>query len=97
MRAFRVLSSGLRLRFACICWHSRARYGRVRTPLEKREAIVEAFEAEGMSAARFARHYGLNYSTAPLPAGCRKLNCQLRVWKSLMNMGMHMTQPDALY
>lgn len=37
--------------------------GRVRTPLEKREAIVEAFEAGGMSAARFARHHGLNYST----------------------------------
>ena len=37
--------------------------GRVRTPLEKREAIVRAFEAAGMSAARFARHHGLNYST----------------------------------
>ena len=37
--------------------------GRVRTLLEKREAIVRAFEAAGMSAARFARHHGLNYST----------------------------------
>ncbi len=37
--------------------------GRVRTPLEKREAIVEAFERAGMSAARFARHHGINYST----------------------------------
>ena len=37
--------------------------GRVRTPPEKREAIVRAFEAAGMSAARFARHHGLNYST----------------------------------
>jgi transposase-like protein len=37
--------------------------GRVRTPLEKRIAIVEAFEGGGMSAARFARHHGLNYST----------------------------------
>ena len=37
--------------------------GRVRTPLEKRKAIVRAFEAAGMSAARFARHHGLNYST----------------------------------
>lgn len=37
--------------------------GRVRTPLEKRIAIVEAFECGGMSAARFARHHGLNYST----------------------------------
>jgi hypothetical protein len=37
--------------------------GRVRTPLEKREAIVRDFEAVGMSAARFARHHGLIYST----------------------------------
>ena len=37
--------------------------GRVRTPLEKRIAIVKAFECGGMSAARFARHHGLNYST----------------------------------
>lgn len=37
--------------------------GRVRTPREKREAIVDAFERAGMSAARFARHHGLNYST----------------------------------
>jgi transposase-like protein len=37
--------------------------GRVRIPLEKRIAIVEAFEGGGMSAARFARHHGLNYST----------------------------------
>jgi transposase-like protein len=37
--------------------------GRVHTPLEKRAAIVEVFEAGGMSAARFARHHGLNYST----------------------------------
>jgi transposase len=37
--------------------------GRVRTPLEKRESSVRAFEAAGMSAARFARHHGRNYST----------------------------------
>ncbi len=37
--------------------------GRVRTPLEKREAIVRAPEAAGMSAAWFARHHGLNDST----------------------------------
>lgn len=35
----------------------------MRTPSEKRIAILEAYERGGMSAARFARHHGIKYST----------------------------------
>ena len=37
--------------------------GRVRTPPEKREAILDEFEGSGMSGARFARHHGISYQT----------------------------------
>ena len=37
--------------------------GRVRTPLGKRQEILAAFDGAGMSAARFAAMFGINYST----------------------------------
>jgi hypothetical protein len=37
--------------------------GRVRTPLGKRQEILAAFDAAGMSAARFAAMVCMNYST----------------------------------
>lgn len=37
--------------------------GRVRIPGGKREAILDAFEASGMSGAAFARQWGLKYPT----------------------------------
>ena len=37
--------------------------GRVRTPLGKRQEISAAFDGSGMSAARFAAMFGINYST----------------------------------
>ena len=37
--------------------------GRVRTPRARREAILAEFAASGLSAARFARLAGINYTT----------------------------------
>lgn len=37
--------------------------GRVQTPLEQREALLDAFEQSGMSGAAFARLHGLRYPT----------------------------------
>jgi transposase-like protein len=37
--------------------------GRVQMPAERREAILDAFEASGMSGQAFARHIGVVYST----------------------------------
>lgn len=39
------------------------RRGRVRTPKERRESLLDEFERSGMSGAGFARHYGINYAT----------------------------------
>ena len=37
--------------------------GRVRMPLERREAILDAFEQSGMSGQAFANHIGVKYPT----------------------------------
>src|SRR3954466_13880927 len=37
--------------------------GRVRTPVERREALLEEFERSGVSGAEFARLAGLKYSS----------------------------------
>jgi transposase-like protein len=37
--------------------------GRVRTPREKREQIVEAYESSGMTGRQFAEYCGVRYST----------------------------------
>jgi transposase-like protein len=37
--------------------------GRVRTPLEKREAMLAEYERSGMTGAQFARFVGVRYST----------------------------------
>jgi transposase-like protein len=37
--------------------------GRVRVPRERREAILDEFERSGLSAAKFARLAGINYTT----------------------------------
>jgi len=37
--------------------------GRVRTPLEKREKILEEFDRSGLSAAKFAEVIGVKYQT----------------------------------
>ena len=37
--------------------------GRVATPSDQREALLNLFEQSGMSGAAFARHYGLRYTT----------------------------------
>jgi hypothetical protein len=37
--------------------------GRVKTPLERREALVDEFEKSGMSGQAFAKWAGLNYQT----------------------------------
>jgi transposase-like protein len=37
--------------------------GRVLTPREKREALLDAFERSGMTGAQFARHAGIKYPT----------------------------------
>jgi hypothetical protein len=37
--------------------------GRVRVPVGRREALLDEFEASGMSGARFARMAGVNYAT----------------------------------
>jgi transposase-like protein len=39
------------------------RLGRVRTPREKRERILEEFERSGMSGQQFAAHVGVKYPT----------------------------------
>jgi transposase len=39
------------------------RRGRVRVPVERREALLEEFERVGVSAAKFAEMVGLKYST----------------------------------
>ena len=37
--------------------------GRVHTPTEQREAILDGFERSGMPATRFAKKHGINYQT----------------------------------
>lgn len=37
--------------------------GRVRTPVERREALLSEYERSGMSAAAFSRQIGVNYQT----------------------------------
>lgn len=37
--------------------------GRVRTPAEQREAILDSFEQSGMPGTRFAEQHGINYQT----------------------------------
>lgn len=37
--------------------------GRVLTPREKRNAVLDAFERSGMTGAQFARHAGIKYPT----------------------------------
>ena len=37
--------------------------GRVRVPVERREALLDEFEKSGMSGAKFARFAGVNYGT----------------------------------
>lgn len=37
--------------------------GRVLTPREQQEAVVDAFEKSGMTGAQFARHAGVKYPT----------------------------------
>jgi hypothetical protein len=37
--------------------------GRVRTPVERREALLEEFERSGISAMAFAKMAGINYAT----------------------------------
>jgi len=37
--------------------------GRVQTPPERREALLDKFEGSGMSAKAFAEHYGIKYPT----------------------------------
>ncbi len=37
--------------------------GRVRTPVERREALLDEFEKSGMSGAKFARLAGVHYAT----------------------------------
>lgn len=39
------------------------RLGRVRVPVERREALLDAFEQCGVSALEFAAHVGVNYQT----------------------------------
>jgi len=39
------------------------RLGRVKTPRERREALLDEYERSGMSAQAFAGHYGLKYQT----------------------------------
>jgi len=37
--------------------------GRVKTPLERRAAILEEFDRSGMSGQAFAKHFGIKYPT----------------------------------
>ena len=37
--------------------------GRVRTPRDKQEALLDAFEGSGMTGMQFARHVGVKYPT----------------------------------
>lgn len=37
--------------------------GRVRTPADRREAILDEFERSGMPGTRFAKRHGINYQT----------------------------------
>jgi hypothetical protein len=37
--------------------------GRVHTPVDQRDALMDAFERSGLSGAQFARLHGLRYST----------------------------------
>ena len=39
------------------------RLGRVKTPPERREALLDEYEGGGMSGQAFARHYGIKYQT----------------------------------
>jgi transposase-like protein len=39
------------------------RLGRVKTPVERREALVDEYERSGMSGQAFAGHYGIKYQT----------------------------------
>ena len=39
------------------------RSGRVRTPREKREAILDEYEGSGMRGPEFAGHVGMKYQT----------------------------------
>jgi len=39
------------------------RRGHVRVPKERREALLDEFERSGVSAAEFAAHFGVRYST----------------------------------
>jgi transposase-like protein len=39
------------------------RLGRVKTPPERREALLDEYERGGMSGKAFARHYGIKYQT----------------------------------
>ena len=39
------------------------RRGRVQTPAEEREKILDHFEQSGISAPRFAKQHGINYQT----------------------------------
>ena len=39
------------------------RLGRVQTPPERRDALLDEFEKSGMSAKAFAERYGINYQT----------------------------------
>jgi transposase len=39
------------------------RVGRVRTPRERRDAMVEEYERRGMSVLAFAEHVGMKYPT----------------------------------
>jgi transposase-like protein len=39
------------------------RLGRVRTPVERREALLDEYERSGMSGQAFAGHYGIKYQT----------------------------------
>lgn len=39
------------------------RLGRVKTPRERREALLDEQERSGMSAQAFAAHYGIKYQT----------------------------------
>jgi len=37
--------------------------GRIRTPTDQREALMDLFEQSGMSGATFSKHHGLRYTT----------------------------------
>jgi hypothetical protein len=39
------------------------RLGRIKTPADRRAAILEEYERSGMSGPAFAKHYGIKYQT----------------------------------